>query len=480
MDNKLTEITSKKSYISWPVIALLDFVTVISFDDLIYNFKNQGLGVVTTWILMLVLFVVPYEMMVGNLGSAFSGDSGGLTSWVRETSGNTWGYICAWVYWISCLPYIVDVANSTLISFGWILTGNNSISKSMSNSTFALLTAAIFITFIFIQHRLKNSIKWLAIIGGSAMFIITVLYVMLTFVYLGTGNAPSTQPFNLKSFIPKLDLHYISTFSLVIFAMSGSEYVGPYISQMKDGKRDFPKAMWLLAIMTGFLTVLGSFSLGVFFNAHSLPHDLKMNGSYYAFEAMGNHFGLGKLFLYTFSITQAIYMMAQLAVLLDAGTRMFLSDTAKDYLPKALTKLDKRGLPINGYWLTAGICTFIMVLSATLPNMNDIFNQLLSLNGIISPYASCFVFSSFIILRFKDDKFNSEFRFINNRNLAIIAGIWCLTLTFSAATLGIIPADAKFGTTTWYHTLILNISEPLIMVAIGAILPIIAKYERRN
>ena len=28
----------KKSYITWPVLALMDFVTVIGFDDLIYNF----------------------------------------------------------------------------------------------------------------------------------------------------------------------------------------------------------------------------------------------------------------------------------------------------------------------------------------------------------------------------------------------------------------------------------------------------------
>ncbi|KRK37022.1 hypothetical protein FC62_GL001526 [Amylolactobacillus amylotrophicus DSM 20534] len=45
----------------------MDFVTVIGFEDIIYNFQNQGLGTITTWILMLFLFVIPYEMMVGHL-----------------------------------------------------------------------------------------------------------------------------------------------------------------------------------------------------------------------------------------------------------------------------------------------------------------------------------------------------------------------------------------------------------------------------
>jgi Amino acid transporters len=228
------------------------------------------------------------------------------------------------------------------------------------------------------------------------------------------------------------------------------------------------------------LTVLGSFSLGVFFNAHHLPNDLKMNGSYYAFQYMGQEFGMGKFFLYLFAITQALYMMAQLAVLLDTGTRMFLSDTAKDYLPKGLLKKDKRGLPINGYWLTTGICTAIMVMSATLPNMNSIFNQLLNLNGIVSPYTTCFLFSSFIIARLHEKKFKSDFVYIKNRNFAILVGVWCFIITFAAATLGIFPTDETPGTGAWYQVLTLNILEPLLMIAIGIILPVIAHFQRKN
>ena len=467
-------------FISWPVVALMDFVTVIGFDDIIYNFQNQGLAVVTTWILMLFVFVVPYEMIVGHLGSVFSHDGGGMSSWVRHTSGNLWGYICAWTYWVSGLPYIVDVANSMVISFGWLIYGNNSLSNRMSNAMFALLTAVIFTIFIFIEHRLKNSLQIFSIIGGGAMFFMTILYVIMTFVYLGQGGTPHTEPFTWKAFLPHVDMKYLGSFSLIIFAMNGSEFAAPYVTEMKNGKRDFPKAMWMLAIMTGFLTVLGSFALGIFFNAHHLPHDLKMNGSYYAFQKMGSEFGLGQFFLYAFAITQALYMMAQLAVLLDAGTRMFLSDTAKKYLPRALTKLDDRGLPINGYWLTTAICTFIMVASATLPNMNSIFNQLLNLNGIVSPYTTCFLFSSFILVRLHDDRYQSDFVYIKNSKLAVAVGSWCFAITFIFATLGIWPVDEKPGTSTFYHVLILNILEPLVMLAIGAILPLIAKYQRQK
>ncbi len=86
------DTTHKRKLISWPVLALMDFVTVIGFDDIIYNFKNQGLATISEWVIMLALYVVPYEMMVGQLGSTFSDTTGGLTSWIRHTSGDKMGY----------------------------------------------------------------------------------------------------------------------------------------------------------------------------------------------------------------------------------------------------------------------------------------------------------------------------------------------------------------------------------------------------
>ena len=117
------DTTHKRKLISWPVLALMDFVTVIGFDDIIYNFKNQGLATISEWVIMLALYVVPYEMMVGQLGSTFSETTGGLTSWIRHTSGDKMGYFMALAGWVCALPYLVDVANSTVVSIGWLFSG---------------------------------------------------------------------------------------------------------------------------------------------------------------------------------------------------------------------------------------------------------------------------------------------------------------------------------------------------------------------
>ena len=68
MDNTQTH----GKYISWPILTLMAFVTVIGFDDIMYNFKNQGMTVITSWILIIFLYVITYSIMVGQLGSVLN------------------------------------------------------------------------------------------------------------------------------------------------------------------------------------------------------------------------------------------------------------------------------------------------------------------------------------------------------------------------------------------------------------------------
>jgi len=470
-------------YIPWVVVALMDFVTVIGFDDIIYNFQNQGLVAVTSWILMTFLYVIPYNLIVAHMGSTFSEHGGGITSWIRETNGDAVGYYAAWFYWITGLPYVVDVANSVVISLGWLIAGNGNIQDNLGNAWFGILTAVIFVVFIWIQHFFKNrSLEIMSTIGGGAMFIMTILFVIMTFYGLTQGSGIATKPFNLAAFMPKhIDWGFLSTFGLFIFAMNGSELAAPYTKDMKHPSRDFPKALKMIAIMTMFLTLFGTFSLGVYFNAHHLPNDLKMNGSYYAFQAIGRQFGMGNTLMYIFAVVQGIYMLAQLAVILDASTRIFLGDVASRFMPKQLTKKNSDGLPINGYWMTTILCAAIMALAALLPQVNDIFNWLLNLNGIVSPFSTCFLFWAYMMVRLHEDRYPTPaYTYIKNHTVGFIVGLWMLAATFLFACLGFFPTDAEAGSDTFTLMFAMNIIVPIVMVLLGVSMPWIAKRQQNH
>lgn len=467
----------KKHYMSWPVIALIDFVTIISFENIFYPFQNQGLSVVVSWIFLFVSYVVPYALISSQMSLTFDNQEGGLASWVRRSTNDTLGYWTSWMYWVQSVPYIVDVSNSVIVSFSWIILGDNSLGKRMSAASFGLLTFIIILLFILLENRLKNSLEILSLIGGGAMFIMSMLFVLLAGYAIMHGHRIATQPFNLAAFKPSFSLNYFSTTGLLIFAMSGAELAAPYVSQMRNPKRDFPKAMWMLAIMTGFLTIFGTLALAMFFNAHHIPHDFKMNGPYYAFQLLGHSLGWGDTLMYIFAVVQAIFMMAQLAVLLDASSRVFAGDVADKFMHKWLTKKDKHGRPIHSYTTTAGLSLFLLLLTGTLPNINTIYNWLLNVNGIISPYKTCWVFFAFIAMRMHEERYHSDYVFIKNRKAALGVGWWCFIFTFVCATLGFIPQNVELGTHAFNHQLVLNIITVVVLFGLGFLLPWLRKRE---
>lgn len=470
--------TNKMKAITWPVLTLMALCTVIGLDDIMYNFQNQGMPVITSWIIMCLLYVTPYSLMVGQLGSTFSSEGGGLSSWVRGTDGEFLGYFTAWTYWAASLPYAVDSANEIIVDLGWALTGSKGFQDKIPTTMFAALTFVVFIVFIIVEHHFANSMEFLSSIGGGLMVIMTVLFVFLAFVGLAkSGGHMATQPFTWHTIIPKFDLHYWSTVGMLIYAMNGCELVAPYVTKMKKPKSDFPKAMIALAIMTAFLTILGSFALGIYFDAYHIPNDLKMNGAYYVFDMVGKQFGMGKFLLYLWAWTSLLFNCALVAVLLDAMTRMLISDTGDKYMPKFLRKKDKNGLPINGYILTVALSSFIMILGIFLPDMNDIFNWLLNLNSIVSPGVTCWIFYSFMRVRKNSKKYPSKYVYIKNDKLAWLVGLALLVVTAVATILGFAPQDVKQGSGLWWYELIINIVAVIVLIGLGAILPGIRRRE---
>ncbi|MCT7741570.1 APC family permease [Lactobacillus crispatus] len=470
--------TNKMKAITWPVLTLMALCTVIGLDDIMYNFQNQGMPVITSWIIMCLLYVTPYSLMVGQLGSTFSEEGGGLSSWVRGTDGEFLGYFTAWTYWSASIPYAVDSANEIIVDLGWALTGSKGFQDKIPTTMFAALTFVVFIVFIIVEHHFANSMEFLSSIGGGLMVIMTVLFVFLAFVGLAkSGGHMATQPFTWHTIIPKFDLHYWSTVGMLIYAMNGCELVAPYVTKMKKPKSDFPKAMITLAIMTAFLTILGSFALGIYFDAYHIPNDLKMNGAYYVFDMVGKQFGMGKFLLYLWAGTSLLFNCALVAVLLDAMTRMLISDTGDKYMPKFLRKKDKNGLPINGYILTVALSSFIMILGIFLPDMNDIFNWLLNLNSIISPGVTCWIFYSFMRVRKNSKKYPSKYVYIKNDKLAWLVGLALLVVTAVATILGFAPQDVKQGSGLWWYELIINIVAVIVLIGLGAILPGIRRRE---
>ncbi|GFP08189.1 amino acid permease [Lactobacillus helveticus] len=397
----MTEENNKKNYMDWVTLSMFVYITVISFEDPFYPYQEYGLFVLVLWIIMLLFYQLPYTLIATELGFAYSGkEAGGMSSWIRHGTGSDLlGYATGWMYWAQTIPYLIDCASSVVVSISWIILGDNSLGRRMSPMVFSLITFSIILLFLIFDNTVKNALDATSLWSGIAMVAMTIIFFAMIVWSLTHGGHIATK-LTWDNIRPHLSLHYFSSASMLIFAMSGAELAAPYVSRLKKPQKGFPKAMWLLFFVTALMVILETLGLAVLFDAKHIPNDFKMNGDYYAFQLLGREAGMGNSLMLAYSIVCLVSLLAQIAALIDAASRFLASDTAVKYMPRLLLKKNKNNRPINSYIFTAATTLILILLGGTLPQINDFINWLLNINTIVSPYKTSVVFLCFLILRY--------------------------------------------------------------------------------
>ena len=102
----------------WDVL-LFNIVTVLG-PRWIAAAAHNGTSSITLWFLAAFLFFVPTALVIAELSTRFP-QEGGLYVWTQEAFGEFAGFMAAWTYWMSNLPYFAAVlyfaAGSLLFAF---------------------------------------------------------------------------------------------------------------------------------------------------------------------------------------------------------------------------------------------------------------------------------------------------------------------------------------------------------------------------
>ena len=197
------------------------------------------------------------------------------------------------------------------------------------------------------------------------------------------------------------------------------------------------------------------------------------NGSYWAFQKLGNYYHIGDSLLVIYAITNIIGQLSVLVLSIDAPLRILLdNEDSRQFIPSALLKKNKYGAYVNGIKLVAVLSGSIILVQSVVPGAAAVLKQLTKLNSVCMPLRYLWVFVAYIALRNKLEKFNPEYKFVKNQALAKFFGWWCFGVTLISCVLGMYDPDP--------FTLMLNVITPIVLTLLGIILPEIAKRERMN
>jgi amino acid transporter len=198
-----------------------------------------GPSILLVWVAALVFFFLPLAACVMELSSRHP-DEGGIYVWTRRAFGDTAGFLSAWTYWMSNLPYFPSVlyfgAGSVLFAFG-------ARARSLAASpVYYVLFAVGWLAIITLMNiRGVNAGKWLnSVCALGSMLPLTVLMVLAAVSYSRFGSATH---FSVAALTPHFTLGNAVFWSGVFFAFSGVEAGSSMGDEIENPRRTIPWAI---------------------------------------------------------------------------------------------------------------------------------------------------------------------------------------------------------------------------------------------
>jgi len=401
------------------------------------------------WAFMFVTFFIPYGFITAELGSTYR-DKGGIFDWIKRAYGRSWGSRSAWYYWIQFVFWVASLA----VLFTEVLA------QIIDRDIPALVAVALQLILIWVMcigSLMPISVnKWLINLGTYAKIILMVglgafgLYCGIVF---GFAN-PVTS---VSDLLPGIG--GISFISVIILNFKGFEVVAAFTGDMKDPKKDIPKAFLLGGILICFFYVFATFGIGAAIPVEDLSTSGGLVDSFVHFFYM---LGLpanilvpvvGILFLFTLFINVLSWAL---------GVNYVASHAAEqNAMPEIFAKRGKDGSPVGASILNGVIASLMVIAVPFIPNP-DIFWGFFALQIITLFFAYLLMFPAFKKLRIIDPNAERPFKTPGGPLLISLIAYVPLVLLIASALFSIVyPLDNG----TWYRD---------DMILIGTIAAVIA------
>lgn len=473
---------NEKNKISWYVLAFMAFSTVWGFGNVTNGFVYfNGIQVMFSWILMFALYFVPYALMVGELGSAFKNEGGGVSSWLHQTTNAKLAYYAGWTYWACHVTYIASKGSGGLKALSWAIFRNAETYDTFPTIAVQMATLVILLIGCFVASRGIQPLKVLLTAAGTTTFVMSFLYIIMIFAapMINPGADYVTLDFSLKNLLPNFNLTYFTSLSILVFAVGGCEKISPYVNKVENPSKGFPKGMIALAVMVMVCAMLGTVAMGKMFDPKVINSSDEIfssyvaNASYWAFQKLGQYYCLGDFFMIIYAICNVISQFAILVLSIDAPLRMLLdNEHIQQFIPSGLRKVNRFGVHSNGICMVAVLAGSLIIAQSFIPGAAHVLRQLTKLNSVCMPLRYLWVFAAYLALRNHLKDIPAEYRFVKNQAVARFFGGWCFVVTATCCIMGMYDKDS--------FTFALNIITPIVLTLLGIILPQIAQKEQQT
>jgi len=418
----------------------------LGFGDLVLFFVVTGFSIrwvataaaagpsaLVIWLLACATFYVPLMFCVIELSSRYP-QEGGLYVWSRRAFGDFAGFMAGWTYWSCNLPYF-----PALLYF----TAGNAIFIGGTRWQHLSNSSAYFISVSLIGLAVATALnvvgldtgKWLHNLGAVATWVPALILVSIgLFAWARFGAA---TPITLATLVPSVNLRDIIFWSTIAFALAGVES-GPVMGdEIRDARRNIPRALLLAG---GLITV--TYILATFCLLLALPREevSELQGAMQAVEKAAGRLEIEGIA----PIAAALIAFSGLG-----GTGAWLAATSRlpfvagidRFLPTAFGRLHPRwGTPHVALLLQAFVAALFVFLGQAGTSVKGAYDALVSMSVISYFIPFLFLFGSMIRLQ-KEAAGPEAIRVPGGKPVAIALASLGFATTAVSIMLSVIPPE---------------------------------------
>ena len=222
---------------------------------------KAGPSHVVLWLLAIVLFFIPFGMLVAHL-SRLMPLEGGPYEWARIAFSDRFGFLVAWNIWLLTTVQVSQIAlvTTTYISYAF----GPRLEWIASSSSILVIASIALIAGMMVVARIGLSVgRWVSNAGSVITILILMVLIALPYLHVWRGKLPAYRPLALVR--PTVTLFSLSVFSKMTFgALSGFEYVAIFAGESRNPGPNLARSVLLTAPLIAFLYIFGTSAILTF------------------------------------------------------------------------------------------------------------------------------------------------------------------------------------------------------------------------
>jgi len=389
-----TETAPVKQKVFGLASMVLFSVSAILVGDTIASSAAMGVQGLTFWIILGVLFFIPYGFVTAELGAAWP-DDGGIYVWVREAFGPMWGTVTAWLYWVNVALW----APSVFVLFVYTAVAAFGLTIPLWGEALIVI-ALIWLMVVIGTVPIKYS-KWVPNLSAGVKIVIFVV-LGLAGVAAAMKNGGLANSFALKEWMPVFSFDNLTYLPVVVYSLMGFELMSSVGDSIHNPKRDIPKMIYASGAAILFTYMFATFGILAIIPVGDIKIETGIVDALRpAFESV-----LGAAAGPVFAIVALGVLFTFLGnmVTWSIGANESISATGMDETAPGVFghKHPKNGTPDYAFYLMGIIATVVTIATyALFGNNQGVFWAIFSLSSVVFLLPYVLMFPSLVVLRHK-------------------------------------------------------------------------------